>query len=141
MLFPSNFCKLPSGKDTMLLPIQGPLLNQVLSSLGGPAQNRKIGPFSGVYFKEIVSKSSSRQVKLWVSLIGWRVFVTPGFSCMLPFSLSIDQLPMVSHSFLLSCNGLRMAWVALILGFTGNTSYLVALYVSSHSTLCHIHIL
>lgn len=38
MLFPSNFCKLPSGKDTMLLPIQGPLLNQVLSSLGGPAQ-------------------------------------------------------------------------------------------------------
>lgn len=38
MLFPSNFCKLPSGKDTMLLPIQGPLLNQVLCSLGGPAQ-------------------------------------------------------------------------------------------------------
>ena len=38
MLFASNFCKLPSGKDTMLLPIQGPLLNQVLGSLGGPAQ-------------------------------------------------------------------------------------------------------
>ena len=33
-----KICKLPSGKDTMLLPIQCPLLNQVLGSLGGPAQ-------------------------------------------------------------------------------------------------------
>lgn len=66
-----KICKPSSGKDTMLLPIQCPLLNQVLGSLGGPAQRTgRLAHSPGSYFKEIVSRSSSRQVKLWESLSG-----------------------------------------------------------------------
>lgn len=88
----------------------------------------------GVYFKEIVSKSSSRQVKLWVSHELEGLCDTRLLPAHAPFSLSIDQLPGFSQ-FLLSHNGLRMAWVALILGFTWVILAItcMALYVSSHS--------